>query len=407
MKVLFAPIGDPKNYEQVNYIIDSKTLQTNASFKAIEQALDVDDVIVYAGLSLCKPPKDYNTCFENISTDVKQKLNLDKEKVIVAPNIFGSKFIQADRKNTLYYNFIYYNTLKILEEEKPDEVYIDITHGINYMPLLATDAIKLATYTYVVEKGEDKLRLTIFDSEPVIRGNPGPYNIDKVFEGKVYMRQAVLFIVTPFLSSENKSNVKKAVGKTCDTDLIYSLANALFSGIFPYIVLSRDEVKKCLDGIEGEIKVLDHKDFIVKIQLDNDVLTYKTVLPIEISYVHSLLTAINGIVRGINTINYGGSEWVSLEDIESLAKKFSSSETISAVVRNEVDKLKSVKVGESPQLLAEVLDGEKPRKKCSADERNLFAHGGFEKNVTYLLGKDGKTYVSYVDCKGEVKNHLK
>ena len=76
-------------------------------------------------------------------------------------------------------------------------MYIDITHGINYMPLLATDAIKLATYTYIVERGDDKVRLAIFDSEPVIGGNPGPYNIDRVFEGRIYMRQALLSIIMP------------------------------------------------------------------------------------------------------------------------------------------------------------------------------------------------------------------
>ena len=86
--------------------------------------------------------------------------------LLIAPNIYGTKFIQKDRKNTLFFNFVYFNSLKILEESKPDEIYIDITHGINYMSLLATDPIKPAAYTYVVENNKNGVNLTIYDSEP-------------------------------------------------------------------------------------------------------------------------------------------------------------------------------------------------------------------------------------------------
>jgi len=419
MKLLFAPIGDPKNYDEVTYTIDSKSFKTNASFMAIEQALNLDKTIVYAGLSLCdiSKYKDYTSCSNDISTFVKNKLQLNNETVIVAPNIYGNKFIQIDRKNTLYFNFIYYNTLNILNREKPDEIYIDVTHGINYMPLLATDAIKLATYTYIIEK--NTIDLTIFNSEPIMPRNPGPYNIDKVFTEKLNVRQALLSVLMPFLSKENKNNITNKVLKeimNCDTDLIYSNANALFSGIFAFLILSRKEIEECVKSIEQKIGILDYNNFKVNIEI-SDSLVYKDKMPIELSYLHSLLTIIGKIIS-----NLPDDSCVKINDIKKLAKKFSISETISSLVLSEIDSINKKKnINENPQLLADIeaqcKHNERSEEKlatmeskksiCQPNERNLFAHGGFEQNVTYLWKKNEQICMSYLECKQNVKDHLK
>ncbi|BFI76735.1 CRISPR-associated CARF protein Csx1 [Sulfurisphaera ohwakuensis] len=408
MKILFAPIGDPKNYEEVEYIVNSGKINTNASFKAISESYGVKDVIVYAGLSLCDTGKykDYQSCVSSIINEVKSKLSLRDEMLIIVPNVYGNKYVQEDRKITLFSNSIYYNTLKILEERKPNEIIIDITHGINYMPLLATDSIKLATYTYMVGE-KDKVTIEIFNSEPVIRGNKGPYHISKVYEEKVDVRQTLLSILSYFLSADFKNKVANNVLKgvsNCNADLIMSSANALFSGIFIFLASVRKELEECLKAVEEKINILDYRYFRGNLVVDNGIV-YKDRLPLELTYVHSLLTIIKKITSGI------GME-VKLSDIRLMAEKYSTSETIKSIVLNEIDQInKKIDILDSSfQLYADILRSadkeEEKGKECEPNKRNLFAHGGFEKNVTYLRKEGNEVYVSYGKCLENVKKHL-
>ncbi|BCU70116.1 CRISPR-associated CARF protein Csx1 [Stygiolobus caldivivus] len=420
MKTLFAPIGDPKNYKEVEYVVDGSDHQypTKASFDAIRKALSIDHVVVYAGLSLCDLTKNrsYEDCVNYVTGYVKDKLNINDIDLIVAPNVFGNTFVQEDRKNTLFFNFIYYNTLKLLEDKKPDEVYIDITHGINYMPLLATDAIKLASYTYMVNEKE-ALNLSTFNSEPVVQGVSGPYHITRVYEEKTSTRLSLLHVLSPFLSKDHKNKVQNNVlkGETqCDVDLIYSSVTALFSGIFPYIALIKGGLEQCFRAVEDKLSVVDYMNFRVKTEVRDEGgasrLVYKDKLPVELSHLHSFLDVVMKV-----TSNVKAGDEVRLSDIEEMAKKFSVSETVRSMVLNEVDLMKKRGIGKEPRLYAEILansgregdERRKAQKECDSNRRNLYAHAGFEQNVTYLRKEGDEIYVSYGKCLENVKNHLK
>jgi len=406
MKILFAPIGKPENYEDVEYIVDdSKPINTKASFVAISKAYGIEDVVVYAGLSLCEPSnyKGYQSCASDIANKVKSSLGLKGETVIVAPNVYGKKFYQEDRRITLFPNFIYYNTLKILEERKPDEIFIDITHGINYMQLLATDSIRLAMYTYMIGNKKE-VTIKTFNSEPVIRGNKGPYHISKIYEDKIDVRRALLSILSPFLSKDFKNkvinNALKGVSN-CNAELIIPSANALFSGIFPFLASVSNELEKCLKAVEGKMGILDYRNFNVSIKIDNGSIVYQDRLPIELAYIHSLLTI-------IKKITYGIGPRAKLSDIEYIARNYSTSETIKNLVLNEIDQIKSKSnlLSSNFRMLAEILNEGKGTKECEPNKRNLFAHAGFERNVTYLKKEGDEIYVSYENCLERVKDHL-
>ncbi|MCY0884019.1 MAG: TIGR01897 family CRISPR-associated protein, partial [Acidianus infernus] len=123
MDILFAPIGDPTNYEEVTYIVDKEdggqvSEFTNAYVIAISKALNInkDERIVSAGLSLCDNNcTDLNCCRNSIRNKVSNKLG-NNFKLLISPNIHGTRFTQKDRRNTLYFNFVYFNSLKILED---------------------------------------------------------------------------------------------------------------------------------------------------------------------------------------------------------------------------------------------------------------------------------------------------
>ncbi|MQL54278.1 CRISPR-associated CARF protein Csx1 [Acidianus ambivalens] len=417
MKILFAPIGDPTGYDDVTYSVKGKEYNTNASFLAISQALNIDKVVVYAGLSLCDTNcNDYNCCRNSVTQKVTQKLG-NKFDLLIAPNVFSTRFIQKDRKNTLYFNFIYFNSLKILEENKPDEIYIDITHGINYMPLLATDAIRLAVYTYIVENKKNGVNLTIYDSEPVIKPNKGPYTIDNIYSEKITVRQALLSILSPFLSSESKNVIKNKVFKviynslkansedvntsSCNADFIYYIVNALSAGIFLYLILKKSDINNCLNIIDNILRKLSFNNFAVQLKFEDGKVIYDENIPIEISYLHSLLRIASHIAQGNNKIS----------EIHEMAENYSTSDSVKYVILNEIDKIKKEKdkIPNSPTLYAKILGIDSPSV-CSADKRNLIAHGGFEQNVTFLWKCGEDICVSYTDgncnCIGNVEEHL-
>jgi len=405
MKVLFAPIGDPSNYDKVEYKVNEKgPYNTYASFYAISQALNIDKIVVYAGLSLCDPNcNDYNCCKNSVTHKVTKKLGNEFD-LLIAPNIYSTRFIQKDRKNTLFFNFVYFNSLKILEESKPDEIYVDITHGINYMPLLATDALKLAAYTYIVENNKNGVNLTIYDSEPVTRGNQGPYTIDDIYSEKITVRQALSSILSPFLSSESKNVIKNKVFKvirnktnsenvntsSCNADFIYYIVNALSAGIFLYLILKKNEINSCLNVVENILGKLDFNNFAVQLNFENGKVIYDENIPIEISYIHSLLKVSNHIAQGSNKIS----------EIRRMADNYSTSDSVKYVILNEISRIEDKKnqIPNSPTLYAKIFSTNLPSI-CSADKRNLIAHGGFEQNVTFLWKCGDDICVSYTDGK--------
>lgn len=390
---------------------------TNASFVAISKALNInsDDIIVYAGLSLCESCSDLNCCKESVRRKVFEKIKYNY-RLLIAPNVHSTRFTQKDRRNTLYFNFVYFNSLKILEDKKPDKVYIDITHGMNYMPLLATDAIKLAIYTYMIENDKEGVELRVYNSEPVVRGNEGPYKIDAIYSEKLTTRQAILSIISPFLSRESKNVIKNKVFKemresSCDPDFVFHVVNALSRGIFLYLLLNRERINNCLKVVEGKLQKLDSEKLDIKITFKDSNVVYEDILPIELSYLHALLKVTSHIAKGENT----------LRNIRRLAEKYSTSDSVEYLILNEVSQMEEYvrKIGgvKEPTILAEVIkrakeqrEKEEEVKVCKVDKRNLFAHGDFEKNVTFLWNCGEEICVDYKDgrqdCTKNVEEQL-
>jgi len=409
MKVLFAPIGNPSEYQLVKYLVNNEENETNASFKALARSLKIENVIIIPGLSLCdiSSYKNYIDCNNFVKGLVKEKLKLDKEVILVAPNIYGNKFIQSDRQNSLYFSFIYFNSLKFLELYEPKEVYVDITHGINYMPLLAVEAIKLASYSYVIK--HKPLVIKIFNSEPIMRNNQGPYVIDTVMEQYVNKRVAIINLLIPFIS-EGKANILKKVSLNKEfQETLISSAYALFSGIFLYLILINDEIKNFLGNIRETLNILDHENFRLNMEIGSN-LVYKDSFPMELSYIHALLLSINEMVENIKTYD----KLVDVNDILSLADKFSTSNTIEELVRNQINRLKKLSgIGYEPILLSKYVRKNNNENNTDINSmksvsrlRNFYAHAGLDYNLTYICKRNGNLYLTYNGYLDEVKRLL-
>jgi CRISPR-associated protein Csx1 len=183
----------------------------------------------------------------------------------------------------------------------------------------------------------------------------------------------------------------------CNADFIYHVVNALSSGIFLYLISKKNEINNCLNVVENNLRKLDFSNFALQINFENDNVIYNENIPIEVSYLHSLLKVSSHIAQGSN----------KLSEIRKIAKNYSTSDSVKYVVLNEISKIEKAKskIPDSQTLYARILS-EKPPKLCSPNKRNLIAHGGFERNVTFLWKCGDDICVSYGDCIQNVEKHL-
>ena len=70
----------------------------------------------------------------------------------------------------LYQLAVYYHVYNALIKGNYTEVYLDITHGINYMPHLASEAVRLAAYVYAVRNRKNVSLVTV---------NSDPYSVSR------------------------------------------------------------------------------------------------------------------------------------------------------------------------------------------------------------------------------------
>jgi Uncharacterized protein predicted to be involved in DNA repair len=152
-----------------------------------------------------------------------------------------------------------------------------------------------------------------------------------------------------------------------------------------------------LNIVENNLRKLDFSNFTLQINFENDNVIYNENIPIEVSYLHSLLKVSSHIAQVSN----------KLSEIRKIAEKYSTSDSVESVVLNEISKIEEAKstIPDSQTLYARILC-EKPPKLCLADKRNLIAHGGFEQNVTFLWRCGDDICVSYGDCIENVEKYL-
>ena len=70
-----------------------------------------------------------------------------------------------DSRPNLYQLVTYYHVYRALVSGDYGEVYLDSTHGINYMPLLVNEAVRFAIYTYSARRLR-RIRYIVVNSDP-------------------------------------------------------------------------------------------------------------------------------------------------------------------------------------------------------------------------------------------------
>jgi CRISPR-associated protein Csx1 len=401
--LIIAIIGDPKVYKKVTYDFGGKTIKSNVSFDAIR--INQSDLLVIAGLSLADLNKcsDYSSCVSDAKNIVINALGLSDDKIMVAPNVYGDSFTQQDRRLSLFFNFVYYNLLMFLDKTKPSNIFVDTTHGINYMQVMGKDAIELAVSAYTASQNNNVL-LKVYNSEPVVAHSQGPYKIDEILSKKFNVKSSILSIVSNFLYPNAKNSFQKVIKQlSCDLDEVFSYASSLYAGMFPYLFETKCKIEMCLEKVEKELEKLNYGNPKIEVEIKNRKLVYKDPLvPIQTSYLHALLYVINKILS-----NYNEN---SLKNYYNFANNYVTSEIQRVVIQNEISRLKEKLKGKvKGKVRLSSISGvcDSPMKPCIIDKRNFYAHAGLECNSVYIDKCGDDFCVSYSECLDNVRNLLK
>ncbi len=428
--LIVAIIGDPKYYTVKYELEEGYPVKSNVSFHAIKEKYN-SDVLIIAGLSLADLSvyKDYSSCASYVKKYVTGKINngnkiITEDNVMVAPNVYGTKFRQENRGVSLFFNFVYYNLLKFLEESKPSEILMDTTHGINYMQVMGKDAVELAVSAYTVSQGGE-VTLKVYNSEPVESNNEGPYRIDEILSKRFNTSTSILSIVSNFLYPNAKNSFNKVIKDLgCNLNEIFSFANALYFGIFPYLFENNRKIDDCFEKVENKFEKLNYKNPRIEVEISDGKLEYKgeseirdnrlvfkcPLFYIQASYLHALLYVIKKILS-----NYKKN---SLSEYRDFAEKYTVSEVQRVIIENEIDNIEnaiSAKCVNEKKILSDVYekcnsaknqDPEKNTNKCKPDKRNFYAHAGLECNSVYIEKCGDDFCISYGDCLDNVKKIL-
>ena len=205
MKTLIvAPWGDPVRWKEIRYIVElpSKNFKDIAlskeyyckasSLAALHEAFEKElgwkcfSLILIPSTLAVNGPDFYENIPEKFSNLAKIALNYVKSiaqnkpilpknnyclRVIPSIGLFPSKdkdFETLFRGSIrIFYSAVYFTVLKTLSEDKYDVVVLDLSHGVNFMPVTTRNAIEYAAYAYTASGNVEKLQMLSYNSAPI------------------------------------------------------------------------------------------------------------------------------------------------------------------------------------------------------------------------------------------------
>ncbi|MCS6768189.1 MAG: CRISPR-associated CARF protein Csx1 [Candidatus Nitrosocaldus sp.] len=437
MDILIAPWGDPSNWKIVSYRYKEGCSASFSSSLALSRLLNIsaDDTITIVTTTLIdEPVRDYvgleRTIKEKVASIVKAKNEkvrsiadrykpVDTEpRIWVVPGIgtfrLNSEVFIHEGITDLYYNTVYHATLRFLEERitrstdganDSIRIHIDITHGVNYMPLLTVEAIMRAASTLASTKGI-RVDLTVYNSDPLY---PFPkdddpsiiLNINEISNSRHDGYSSLPDLLMEFVSSYNLNYYRwRRIGgnddiKDDEIKIIHKAAKAAAFGLLLVVGSLRERLNTYYSIVDKKLAELP----TINVNSGNVRIQYKDRVRREAAVLHSVLKALTSI---------DAMKEMPLSKIEELNDRYYKRvEPVNAIVGEELSKIKKNIAGSDYRLLGEVMDSDfDSSKKCRCNMRIMYAHGGFEKNVTYIKKEGREMYLTYGECLDEILNQI-
>jgi CRISPR-associated protein Csx1 len=398
-KILIIPWGNPFEWGSITYVYEMNkntkiAMNTLCTLPILKEAIKPNRIIVIVLDTLAnlinektnEPPIEQRefSSYNNLLEDVKERIkyfveNKLKERfdditLIIAPGVGVFKNIEVHGDILDYYHYITYKLAELLPVTDM-EVYLDLTHGINFMPVLTYRAVSnllgLASYLRDV-------KLTVLNSEPYPRG---------------VAKEKLKDIRLNIKSVENREVQPKPIMSLLSD--AFNRWNAFISSVangFPLVLATfypkEMEVKKEVDNrLNIFFKNIEVNGKIVKrcSKLDSD---FKT-----LSKIYYLLRVLNTI----DTFRHLPKQELTLEELRAISDKlFRNLPRIGVIVEEQIKHLEELLTTNGrPQsriesswkpLLNYIKTGGISGSDSSTERtvRNFIAHSGFEYNVTMV-----------------------
>ncbi|WP_338602858.1 CRISPR-associated CARF protein Csx1 [Sulfolobus tengchongensis] len=398
--ILFSVFGDPTNYRRVSYRIKNQVIQSYTSTKALCKALNVDKTIVFLSFTLYhKLVGDFLPTYGESVEKMKSKLTETTKSIkdlteecknvefVISP---GVGMFADDKKNfivyreekssssndiNLYFNHLYYTILSTLSKYESPIVYVDLTHGINYMPI----ALYNTVITAMMAHGKGIAHF--FNSDPYV-GRDDDSNIELNINeiNKINFDTANSFnsLILEFLSKDIEYYV--GISRVDDIDKIYRLAKAAFAGAYILVFHFKNFINLMLGKVEDKLKQINNMKIEVNVKGNLKEITYKLDMKISYYLAHALLYSLSKLV------NY---DKISQDTLIKWETEYANY-TVAALMERERENIMRIK---------------KEPSKSRMDKRNYLAHVGLLKEIidvdlSYIHGDAKIEEIKYKNKKG-------
>jgi len=209
MKILIATWGDPTTWSEVTYYIDGKAFKSKTTYIPIFVIEKPDKGIVLIQNSLItklnledtnldeisklkefikEKLEEFVNSTQSIQEDIKDKIIKDTETlVIISSGYFNYNNINRIKFEADFYDILLNVFLELyfyIKDNRPDEIILDLTHGINYFTTITLTALSYLKKIF-------NFKLKIYNATPVTKGINEAFilNLGEVsLEGKMLIK---------------------------------------------------------------------------------------------------------------------------------------------------------------------------------------------------------------------------
>ena len=410
MKVLVATWGNPAEWKETNYLLDNEREKGRTTLRLIKRKVNPDKTILIGLDTLAEEGSTYEEVrksAKNIYMRHLEELGISSDgvEVVVAPGVGsfdGWNFIGNMED---FYGYVMYmladeiSTLKLDADLENLELHLDLTHGVNFMPVLAYRAMR-----EIAEIIPVNVRLYVYNSDPYRRGSTS-LKIHLVESSKISWkpslnilekRPKLLKVIDESIINDESYRREIREVENLNVDELNAFIGSIINGL-PLAFFTFYPDLDMLGEVEKRVIILYSKYTLVREDSVSGRIEVRRRLSLGKDF--PPLVKLTLVAKMLERFRLE-SEEVELERLEDLRDKlFSRNEKINAMISSDLHKIEQVQSRLSNEWSKLRDYFEEPG---GYDPRNFLAHSGLEKNVTEIRISGGKIVLRY--CRDHLKN---